>query len=293
MLSGGWQDWGERGARPIRVEGGLVARSERGAIGSTWWSRRFVAVLESLSMGGRLTRGAHVRPQGSGARADRAARRRQLDGPGLAPAALPGERGLRRPPAGGVGGGRERARVAGAVPGAAARRRAAGRARGAVHRRRRPAVPRQLPRADHALHLPRRGRAVQAHRRHVLPAGGAVRRRPVRAAALARKVAGRPAGRPRLGRAGRPRGRRRAGGRPPRAGGPAVRRRRSRPRPVLAPAGPPAGAARRPSTRRSTSSSASCPTRRRRWGAARTHEALATLYLALGRDDEAAQGGTG
>jgi uncharacterized Zn finger protein len=52
-----WQDWGERGARPIRVEGGLVARSERGSIGSTWWSRRFVAVLESLSMGGRLTRG--------------------------------------------------------------------------------------------------------------------------------------------------------------------------------------------------------------------------------------------
>ena len=43
--------------RPIRVEGGLVARSERGSIGSTWWSRRFVAVLESLSMGGRLTRG--------------------------------------------------------------------------------------------------------------------------------------------------------------------------------------------------------------------------------------------
>ncbi len=53
-----WQRPGEwSGARPIRVEGGLVARSERGSIGSTWWSRRFVAVLESLSMGGRLTRG--------------------------------------------------------------------------------------------------------------------------------------------------------------------------------------------------------------------------------------------
>jgi uncharacterized Zn finger protein len=51
-----WQDRGDFG-RPIRVEGGLVARSERGSIGSTWWSRRFVAVLESLSMGGRLTRG--------------------------------------------------------------------------------------------------------------------------------------------------------------------------------------------------------------------------------------------
>jgi uncharacterized Zn finger protein len=52
-----WQDWAERGARPIPVEGGLVARSERGAIGSTWWSRRFVAALEALSIGGRLTRG--------------------------------------------------------------------------------------------------------------------------------------------------------------------------------------------------------------------------------------------
>src|SRR3954449_819379 len=52
-----WQDWGDRAARPIRVEGGLVARSERGAIGSTWWSKRFIAVLESLSLGGRLSRG--------------------------------------------------------------------------------------------------------------------------------------------------------------------------------------------------------------------------------------------
>ena len=52
-----WQDWAGRGARPIPVEGGLVARSDRGAIGSTWWSKRFVAALEALSMGGRLTRG--------------------------------------------------------------------------------------------------------------------------------------------------------------------------------------------------------------------------------------------
>jgi uncharacterized Zn finger protein len=52
-----WQEWADRAARPIRVEGGLVARSERGAIGSTWWSKRFIAVLESLSLGGRLSRG--------------------------------------------------------------------------------------------------------------------------------------------------------------------------------------------------------------------------------------------
>ncbi|GAA4709834.1 SWIM zinc finger family protein [Phytohabitans rumicis] len=40
-----------------RVEGGLKARSTRGAIGESWWSRRFLAVLESLAIGSRLTRG--------------------------------------------------------------------------------------------------------------------------------------------------------------------------------------------------------------------------------------------
>ncbi|MFC0532707.1 SWIM zinc finger family protein [Phytohabitans kaempferiae] len=39
------------------VEGGLKARSARGAIGESWWSRRFLAVLESLAIGSRLTRG--------------------------------------------------------------------------------------------------------------------------------------------------------------------------------------------------------------------------------------------
>lgn len=42
---------------PRRVEGGLTARSPRGAIGEQWWSRRFVAVLESFALGTRLTRG--------------------------------------------------------------------------------------------------------------------------------------------------------------------------------------------------------------------------------------------
>jgi len=39
------------------VEGGLKARSTRGAIGETWWSKRFLAVLESFALGTRLTRG--------------------------------------------------------------------------------------------------------------------------------------------------------------------------------------------------------------------------------------------
>jgi len=44
-------------APPRRVEGGLRARTARGAIGQSWWSRRFLAVLESFALGTRLTRG--------------------------------------------------------------------------------------------------------------------------------------------------------------------------------------------------------------------------------------------
>ncbi len=44
--------------RPIRVEGGIKAHSTRGEIGESWWSKRFIAVLESFAgLGGRLGRG--------------------------------------------------------------------------------------------------------------------------------------------------------------------------------------------------------------------------------------------
>lgn len=49
-------DYSEYG-RPRRVSGGVRARSTRGAIGESWWSRRFVDVLESFALGTRLTRG--------------------------------------------------------------------------------------------------------------------------------------------------------------------------------------------------------------------------------------------
>jgi uncharacterized Zn finger protein len=39
------------------VDGGIKARSTRGAIGESWWSRRFIQVLESFALGTRLTRG--------------------------------------------------------------------------------------------------------------------------------------------------------------------------------------------------------------------------------------------
>lgn len=56
-----WERWDGGGwrppSRPIPVEGGIRARSKRGSIGEQWWSRRFIDVLESLGMSGRLQRG--------------------------------------------------------------------------------------------------------------------------------------------------------------------------------------------------------------------------------------------
>lgn len=50
--------------KTVKVEGGLKARSTRGAIGETWWSQRFIAVLESFSLGTRLTRGRNYARKG-------------------------------------------------------------------------------------------------------------------------------------------------------------------------------------------------------------------------------------
>lgn len=44
-------------SRPRVAADGVAVRSRRGAIGDSWWSRRFIAVLESFALGTRLTRG--------------------------------------------------------------------------------------------------------------------------------------------------------------------------------------------------------------------------------------------
>ena len=44
-------------SKPRAVDGGLKARSQRGAIAQSWWSGRFIAVLEGMGLGGRLERG--------------------------------------------------------------------------------------------------------------------------------------------------------------------------------------------------------------------------------------------
>jgi uncharacterized Zn finger protein len=46
------------------VDGGLKARSTRGPIGQTWWSERFIEVLEDIGLGSRLERGRHYARRG-------------------------------------------------------------------------------------------------------------------------------------------------------------------------------------------------------------------------------------
>jgi uncharacterized Zn finger protein len=56
--------WYPPPSRPRPVADGLKARSTRGAIGQTWWSGRFVRVLEDIIVGGRLQRGRNYARRG-------------------------------------------------------------------------------------------------------------------------------------------------------------------------------------------------------------------------------------
>lgn len=42
---------------PLPVDGGLATRRQRGSMADTWWSARFVEVLESYGLGARMQRG--------------------------------------------------------------------------------------------------------------------------------------------------------------------------------------------------------------------------------------------
>jgi uncharacterized Zn finger protein len=50
-----WEDYPSSG--PIKVENGIKARSTRGKMANSWWSQRFITVLEELQLGGRMSRG--------------------------------------------------------------------------------------------------------------------------------------------------------------------------------------------------------------------------------------------
>lgn len=54
-----WDDPWQRypASVPLPAEGGLVTSRRRGAMATTWWSRRFVEVLESYGLGTRMQRG--------------------------------------------------------------------------------------------------------------------------------------------------------------------------------------------------------------------------------------------
>jgi len=62
-----WRDdfWGGyTPSKPIKVEGGIKAKSKRGSIGDTWWSKRWVSVLESFGWSNRLERGRRYARRG-------------------------------------------------------------------------------------------------------------------------------------------------------------------------------------------------------------------------------------
>ena len=53
-----YDDWGYfPPSTPREAKGGIKARSKRGEFSSTWWGKRWIAVLESLRLEGRLARG--------------------------------------------------------------------------------------------------------------------------------------------------------------------------------------------------------------------------------------------
>ena len=49
--------WWEFGDGPLPARDGIAARSERGAIGESWWSRRFVEALDAVTDTSRVSRG--------------------------------------------------------------------------------------------------------------------------------------------------------------------------------------------------------------------------------------------
>ncbi len=77
-------NWFPPPSRPRSVDGGLKARSARGAIAQTWWSQRFIEVLEGIGIGSRLQRGRSYARKGQVISMD--------VGPGLVTAQVQGSR---------------------------------------------------------------------------------------------------------------------------------------------------------------------------------------------------------
>jgi uncharacterized Zn finger protein len=53
-----WHDWNQFPTSKTReAKGGIRAQSKRGSFGQSWWSKRWIAVLEGFQLGSRLQRG--------------------------------------------------------------------------------------------------------------------------------------------------------------------------------------------------------------------------------------------
>ena len=50
-------DWYFPPSRPLEAKDGIKAKNVRGAFGSSWWAKRWIAVLETFGWGSRLQRG--------------------------------------------------------------------------------------------------------------------------------------------------------------------------------------------------------------------------------------------
>jgi uncharacterized Zn finger protein len=57
-MRGEWENWGYfPPSRPLAAKGGIRSQSKRGRFGESWWAKRWISVLESFNLGGRLQRG--------------------------------------------------------------------------------------------------------------------------------------------------------------------------------------------------------------------------------------------
>jgi hypothetical protein len=61
-----WDDPWQRypASTPIQVDGGIATTKQRGKMADTWWSKRFIDVLESYGLGTRMQRGRRYARQG-------------------------------------------------------------------------------------------------------------------------------------------------------------------------------------------------------------------------------------
>ena len=172
--------------RPLPAAGGIAARSRRGAIGETWWSRRFIALLESFGVGSRLTRGRNYARRGQVAELEVEPGIVLARGTGLALHALPRPDPHQGPHRTSMAACGEGDGGAGATAREAAGGRDAARDRGPSRGLQAHALPLVPARAEGQLHLPRRSQSLQAHRRRLLHPRRALRRGSVRDLRLAR-----------------------------------------------------------------------------------------------------------